>query len=111
MLDWNAGRRDAVVRISVVEVASEEVVALVEDLVLVERVFRELDVAFEEFSLAGRLHVVGDELATAAAVLPVVLDELADAQITVLFAHALLAVFVSLAFVVQSILKLLIQIC
>ena len=105
MLDWNATVRWAVVGVSVVESAPESVESLVENVLDGERVLGELKIALEQFSFAGALGVGRFKSAPFAGVFPDVLDELADAGVAVLFADALLAVFVGLAFIVQTVLE------
>ena len=64
MLDWDATVGGAVVWVSVVEAAPEEVVVLAEDVHRGEGVLGEFEIALEELSLAGALVVDALELAT-----------------------------------------------
>ena len=107
MLDWDAAVGGAVVGVSVVEAVGrpESVVVLVEDIHRVEGVLGKLEVALEEFLLAGALFVRRSERADFAGVLPRVVDELADALLTVLVSHTLLAILERLALVVQLVLN------
>ena len=95
----------AVVGISIVKVAPEEVVLSVKDVLHGECVGHKLLVALEERVFACSDCIAGDELALFLGILPGILDEFADALVTELFSGALLAVFVALAFAVQFVLK------
>jgi len=109
MFDRNSSIRRTVVGVSVVKAVwkgrPESVVLLVESILRGKRVFGKLQVALEEFSLAGAFGILRFENATSAGVFPGVLFELADAFVAVLFADAFLAVFVRFAFVVKSVLN------
>ena len=110
MFNWKSSVRRTVVGVSVVKSAwkgrPESVVLLVESILHQKRILCKLQVALEEFPLAGALSVRGLEHSTSTGVFPDVLFELPDALVAVLFADALLAVFVGLAFVVKTVLNL-----
>jgi len=108
VFNWKSSIRRTVVGVSVVKSAwkgrPESVVLLVESILHQKRILCKLQVALEEFPLAGALSVRGLEHSTSTGVFPDVLFELPDALVAVLFADALLAVFVGLAFVVKTVL-------
>ena len=107
VVDWDATVGGAVVGVSVVESAPEEVVVLVEDVHRGEGVLGEFEIALEQFLLARAFFVLRNEAdAVLGLVAPGVLGEFANAGVTVLFSDALLAIFVGLALVVELVLKI-----
>ena len=107
MLDWNATVGWAVVGVSVVESAPEEVVVVVEDVHGGKGVLGEFEIALEQFLLAGTFFILRDEADVVLGfVAPGVLDEFANALVTVLLSDAFLAILVGLALVVKLVLKI-----
>merc|ERR1712021_110407 len=105
MFNWNSSTGWAVLIFTVVEASGrpEGVVVGVESIFVGESVLDELNIALEEFTLAGTVGIVGDEFAELGSVLPCVADKLANALVAVFGTDTLLAVLVGFALVVKSI--------
>merc|ERR1712128_243661 len=105
MFNWNSSAGWAVLVFTVVETSGgpEGVVVGVEGVLVGESVLDELNIALEEFTFAGTVGIVGDEVAELGGILPCVADELANALVAMLGTDTLLAVLVGFALVVKSI--------
>merc|ERR1712128_172410 len=96
MFNWNSSAGWAVLVFTVVETSGgpEGVVVGVEGVLVGESVLDELNIALEEFTFAGTVGIVGDEVAELGGILPCVADELANALVAMLGTDTLLTVLV-----------------